>query len=84
MENREFTIPVYVDVSLEEVLEKLPDFLQEDEVEGAKLMKKFGDNGDWSLEIEYFKLIAESIKLDFGYKAYSLMQQVISIMENGK
>ena len=81
MKEKIYDVPVIVNVSLKSVIEDLPDILQKDPKQGAKLMKQFGNNGDWSLELEYFKLIAKDLRIDFGKEAAEHMKAIVKIIE---
>lgn len=80
MKEKTYEIYCKVPVSLSCVLEDLPDLLQENPKKGAKMLKEFGNNGDWSLEYEYFKLMKKDLKADFGKKAADHMQAILDIM----
>lgn len=80
MKNKRYTIPVTVDVDLSCIMEDLPDILQKDPKKGAKTMVEFGNNGDWSLEYEYLKLLKSQIRIDFGKTAAKYLQGLLDIM----
>ena len=82
MKNKKYKIPCYVDVELTSVIEDLKDLFQRDPKDGAKTIREFGINGDWSLEYEYFKLMKKDLKSDFGKKAADHMQAILDIMDN--
>lgn len=84
MKKTKYKIPVEVEVDLDCLIENtIPDLLQADPKKGAKTMKEFGNNGDWSLELEYLKLLKKDIQIDFGKEAARDLQKVINAIEKG-
>ena len=84
IKNSKFIVPIEVPVDIYSLINLLDGLAKQNPEEFAKVMHRFGFDGDWTLELEYFKIIKKDLKVDYGKEAAYHMQAIIDIMENHK
>ena len=82
LKNSKHIIPLEVPVDLYTMVDILDEQAKHSPEEFAKIMHRFGCDGDWTLELEYFKIIKKDLKSDYGKEAAAHMQAIIDIMMN--
>jgi len=79
--NNDTLLPIYANATLGSIKEAIHEICLDDPKEGAKMMRDFGVDGDWSLEIEYLKLIEKDLKDEKWNDIAKDLQTVINKLE---